>query len=327
MILRNRALQKSFLATAVLLTASSLDACECLTPRGGHATFTHQVNLIVWNPETKTEHFVRNASFATDVKDMAFIAPTPTPPEIKKADPLIFDSLEAAMHEAKAFDSKSAGSTKADDSGVDVIQEVDVAGYHAVTLKASETGPLVSWLKKHGYEMTKSASDWSQVYNDKGWYLTAFRVLANHSAAETGAIRLSFKTDEPFNPYFVPKNNQPAKYDRQGLDLYFASTADFEGRIGGKQHWIDPEISFPVDKELRGHLVADLNLPPTALPANLILAYYHDQTFPRVDTEDIFFRPKFRIVPYVEAASIVAIIAGFARLVLRRRKLNAKLTE
>ena len=275
---------------------------------------THQMNLIVWDPVNKVEHFIRNATFETAAPDLAFIAPTPSVPEIKKVDAEIFFRLQAMSDDLLHPGADAAYATKSDSIAPDdvaVIQEMNVSGFHIVTLKAKDTTGLLAWLKQHHYPFDKSAKSWSQKYVDKGWYLTAFKVQADHSEAETGTVRMSFKTDKPFNPYFVPKNNAPAG-GGLGLDLYFVSSAEYVGKIGGKEKWMDPLITFPVDK-LRSAFSDDLKLQDKALPQNLVASYYKDESFPRANVDDIYF--ELKEAAWVRPATVCAIVGSIVALV------------
>lgn len=126
-------------------------------------TFTRQVNLIVWDKERKIEHFVRNASFSTDAKDLAFIAPTPSVPEFKKVDEKAFDILAHLKEDAvrkmnqPGSDDAAAGGAPSD---IKIVKEEDVAGYHAVTLKASDSGALVKWLQANNYALSPGIREW-----------------------------------------------------------------------------------------------------------------------------------------------------------------------
>lgn len=257
----------------------------------------HQENLIIWDPVAKVEHFVRSATFSTQSQDLAFIAPTPSVPEIKKVDQRLWGTLASALWKAdpnwKGHGSKADESAAADDTTV--IQEVDVAGFHAVTLMASNTNGLAAWLKTHGYPFSESARTWSAHYISKGWYLTAFKVQTGHKAADTGTVRMSFNADKPFNPYYVPKDN--AASSGMGLDLYFVSTAEYKGKIGGASDWIDPQITFDADEELRSDLADQMKLDLKDIPAKAVVSYYHDSSFPRANIDDIYFSPK-PPVPY-----------------------------
>lgn len=195
-------------------------ACCCVSYSTDKVAILAQKNIIVWNPETKTEAFIRNAKFETGAKDFGFITPTPSVPKLVEVDPDVFKTLDAVI---KEFEAKrrprtlSAGGSTA--SAVEVIQVAKVAGYDAVTLKASDASALAEWMRKHNYHTTLSIQNWTDFYIKKGWYLTAFKVAAEKGKAETGLVKMTFKTETPFNPYYVPADNISANATGKGLAI------------------------------------------------------------------------------------------------------------
>ncbi len=74
--------------------ASSLTwACAPAPRPGERVTITKEAALIVYDARTRTEHFIRRASFSTSAGDFGFLVPTPTVPELGAVKPGIFDSL------------------------------------------------------------------------------------------------------------------------------------------------------------------------------------------------------------------------------------------
>lgn len=286
-----------------MIVAPAAHACICIAHNDEKVEFTQQTNLIVWNPETKTEHFIRNAAFKSSAESMAFIAPTPTVPEMKAVDPGVFGKMEAFMWHAEhppgpapAQKPQAADGliTSAGPPAVQVVQEVEVAGYHAATLKADDSAALSQWLQDNDYPYSPVLQDWSKPYIQKGWFLTAFKVIAKGGAAETGVVRLSFQTDRPFNPYWVPAANAPDDGHREGLRLYFVSTAPYIGKIGGTDPWIQPRVAFTFHYGSIGEM---LHLPGDAMPLDLVATCYDDPSFPRVDTDDLFFTQDSTVQP------------------------------
>lgn len=267
--------------------------CCSIGRGGGKVTFTNQVNLIIWDKERKIEHFVRNASFSTDAQDLAFIAPTPSIPEFKQVDPSVFDSLAHLRRQAEereAYDTRSADVAKGATAPVTVVKEEDIAGYHAVTLKASDSTSLVKWLQSNNYPLSPGIKEWVDRYVKKNWYLTAFKVIPRSGKIETGLVRLSFATDKPFNPYYVSKENVPADGEKSGLELYFLAQAEYEGKIDGSDGWVKPEITFNLitGKE---KLDALLDIPRDQLEEDYEVTCFRDPQFPVADKGDIFFTP------------------------------------
>ena len=52
---------------------------------------------IVWDPKSKTEHFIRRANFESESEDFGFLVPTPSKPELGEANQALFQRLETAV--------------------------------------------------------------------------------------------------------------------------------------------------------------------------------------------------------------------------------------
>ena len=60
------------------------DAAACATapPRGEEVQIAEEEAVIVWDPATRTEHFIRRASFHSTARTFGFLLPTPTTPTL-----------------------------------------------------------------------------------------------------------------------------------------------------------------------------------------------------------------------------------------------------
>ena len=80
-------------ACAVLFGASARYAQACATapPEGATVAVAGESAIIVWDEATKTEHFIRRATFETSAKDFGFLAHS-TKPELAEASDALFSS-------------------------------------------------------------------------------------------------------------------------------------------------------------------------------------------------------------------------------------------
>src|SRR5512146_843807 len=118
--------------------------------------------LVIWDPATKTEQFIRRAQFSGDAKAFGFLVPTPTPPKLTELDSELFaimvDSTSPEVQH-KTERPWQLGSwlfegcmmTKGGDQipagepvymGVRVLSTANVAGYDATTLQADDPTAL-----------------------------------------------------------------------------------------------------------------------------------------------------------------------------------------
>lgn len=93
-----RLLGGALLAGLLALPAPS-DACGVAPPRDVVVEVASESAIIVWDEQTKTEHFIRRATFtahapgSTPVKDFGFLVPTPSAPALEEVDDSAFTEL------------------------------------------------------------------------------------------------------------------------------------------------------------------------------------------------------------------------------------------
>jgi hypothetical protein len=233
------ALSLSAFVTLMLLSQPS-HACAMFVPAHERVIpkVEHEDVLLAWDQATHTEHFVRRARFAANVKSFAFIVPTPSVPQLAEAPDSIFAELEAMVRPKEVtvertkltprsilFDtfarspSKGIAATVAVPvAAVHVLSEARLAGMNATVLAATDAKELTAWLNTRGFSLRDSAAPWVQHYIDKKWVFTAFKYdrpdLASRDAigpavAESQTVRLSFKSEVPVYPYLEPADATP----------------------------------------------------------------------------------------------------------------------
>ncbi len=265
-------------------------ACAAVTLASRLVGFTGQSNIIVWDEVTKTEHFIRNAKFASNAKDLGFIAPTPSLPKLEEVDAKAFETLKSAIHDfEERMKEVPRGCAKNEPvKGLEILQAVNVAGYRAVTLRASDSSQLISWMKANHYVTTPSIKEWIEFYVKRSWLFTAFSVDSKSGRGETGLVKMSFKTDRPFNPYYIPVDNFPdAASKPSGLILYFVATGRFSPEPGAPDG-LREHGAVAVEGNYVKDLATQLKLP--SLPPNTTITTFIDEEFPRSSLkQDVFF--------------------------------------
>jgi hypothetical protein len=266
-----------FLAASTALVASlpapAARACAPAPRPGEIVRITNEAALIVWDPKTRTEHFIRSASFATTAKDFGFLVPTPSKPELSEVNSDLLQSLArhtAPRHvnrisgvdvepgcTAMMFLGRSAPETAAasaiEPASVRVLEEKRVAGHDAVVLEADSATALSDWLKEHGYAEGPTLTDWLRPYVAAKWKISAFKIASDApaQALSTSAVRMTFTTDRPFYPYREPADqretvqaNLPADPGNRTLRVFFLAPGRFDGAVGeaglpwpGKPRW------------------------------------------------------------------------------------------
>jgi hypothetical protein len=301
-----------------LPTPNPITACAVAPPRNGQVSIFDESAIIVWDATTKTEHFIRRASFQTAVKEFGFIVPTPTKPTLGESDNKAFSELAritAPKIVTKPRQISSGGCGCSADkamfagraspgNAVHVLEETQVAGYDAAVLEADDADALSKWLTDHGYEFSPELKDWAGIYIKMGWKLTAFKIAKSADdkpAVSTSAVKMTFQTDRPFYPYrepLKPTATNSAATTRV-LRVYFLGDKIVDGHIGtGTSNW---PASVPWCNEVG---TADcekvrqmLKLPEPAPSASWRLTEFEDRSSPRPAADDVYYGTSESQVP------------------------------
>ncbi len=287
--MKTRLLLLSSLSVALGGSALLGPASACCGVGLDEVFFGSQKNIIFWNPDTKVQHFVRKADFYTESKDLGFIAPTPSVPELAEANEKAFDLLPSwpDLYQSKSDGADTTSAAAAE--SVEVIQKVDVAGYEATTLKANDAGALAAYMKANGYKTSPGIEKWTAYYIKKGWMLTAFKVKSEGGTATTGLVRMTFKTDKPFNPYYVPKENQKGG---AGLEVYFISNEPYGATIGEKGLFAPDQAEVAkLDRIKHAGIAAHLKIKLPLVQGLDTVTMFRDSQFPNDAPDDLYFQP------------------------------------
>src|SRR5678815_1890107 len=242
-----------------IIAAAPAPACFPVGPQGQPVVNADQTVVILWDPETKTEHFIRQVSFKSDAADIGFLIPTPNEPELAESGNEAFPFLaKVTAPEIKTVARSREGSgcgcsgdkavkavALAEKEDVTVLSEKLVAGFNAQVLEATSAAALVAWLKDHGYEFSPEVEAWVKPYVDQGWKITALKVAKDETKKEdkqfsAAALRLSFKTDRPLFPYREPNPESAAatlEAKQRLLRIFFASDKRFQGELTKESPW------------------------------------------------------------------------------------------
>lgn len=298
------------LAAGTLLAPRLSDACAKATPRGEEVQIADEEAVIVWDPATRTEQFIRRARFSSTTKSFGFLVPTPTVPQLGEVTGNIFWSLQHAIrpaveHDTSGFDvrfgsllweacelgmMKGASDDARAVSAVRVISTAHVAGFDATTVEADDATALAGWLAGHGFATTPQLTDWLAHYVNEKWKITAFVVASDQTEGQsfdlaTRAVKMTFQTERPFYPYRepieVPAAKLPAANDRT-LRVYFLSNQHYQARLAEAPWHARVLYSAPVALDTELAALAGPN--PTA-------SVFIDEQAPRKGIDELYFMP------------------------------------
>lgn len=316
-----------FLMILAIAGASPVFACAPAPHAGEWVDVVEESAVIAWDPATKTQHFIRRATFQGDARDFGFLVPTPTAPQLAAVDDGIFETLiektkrptiERTRRKINwiyfTLANKSEGVTAG--APVEVVQTTKVAGYDAVVLDASDAKALVDWLHQHDYATTPQLEAWLDAYIRQRWMITAFKIDKSQSEmARTEAVKMSFTTERPFFPYREP----PSDNANRVLRIFFLGPERVTGTIG-EAFWAGiPEWSNNIHDGLRGQLAKTAGV---TIPARL--SSFID-IGSRSAIDDLFFSrsadqspliPEPRIIENVNTVLIPLDVIGIAAVLL-----------
>src|SRR5262245_45994026 len=67
---------------AIAIDPAEAVACAPAPPRGEEVRIAEEEAIILWDPATRTEHFIRRAQFRSTARAFGFLVPTPATPAL-----------------------------------------------------------------------------------------------------------------------------------------------------------------------------------------------------------------------------------------------------
>ena len=274
----------------VLIIGALSLACAPAGRVGEQIHIAEESAIIIWDDTSKTQHFIRRASFETRAKDFGFLVPTPTTPKLVEASDSAFDYLEAViMPHSKGAKAAAAPAPAPATAEVVVVERVEVAGLDAAVLAANDAEALGAWLQANGYASTPELMHWASHYVQQGWIITAFKIAATETARrlDASSVRMTFKTDRPYFPYREPASvGTPAP---RALHVYFLGKERVDGKLGVHDAWPSrPRWSGNLSDSDLAQLVKLLKLEPLSPSIRRLTAFY-DASSSRHGREDLYF--------------------------------------
>lgn len=264
-------------ALAILLVGASRAFACCAVAPGGHlAVNADQTVILLWDAERQTQHFIRQADFATNGGEVGFIVPSPSRPEVEESGDAAFARLDRITAPPPARGGVPFGCSAAPPipvaNGVRVVEQKRVAGFDAAVLTAHSGHDLAAWLQAHGYPWSTAVADWAKPYLGGNWHFTALKVARDGRGGpriQAGALRISFQTETPLFPYREPESATAAAglaaTDRL-LRVFFIAEARYRGEIDPARPWSGKVMWSGDITAHRAALLADLGLPSDAGP-------------------------------------------------------------
>ena len=291
----------------VVFAGERTEACCALTISGRAAVNADQSVIMVWDEERRVQHFVREASFATDAADVGFIVPVPTRPELAESGSEAFPLLRTITAPEPSRSGFPLGcaampQTRAYGAAVRVLEEKRVAGYDATVLQADSGRALADWLKRRGYPFSDAVADWAAPYVRDGWCFAAMQVAKDRKEGEekggrlaASSLRLSFRTERPLFPYREPASAAAAAAlgeTTRLLRIDFIAKGPMRAVCGSDEAPWRGRVMWSGDiSRHRQELLRALRLPDDTLTGRWWLTTFEDR-WPWVQAPgDVWFQP------------------------------------
>ena len=240
--------------------------------------------VIIWDAQTKTQHFIRSAAFDSDSPEFGFLVPTPTVPQLSEAPQTIFTTIEQwtapkvvdkKIHGVQPFffftmffmlkSSDDARVMSSAPPSVRVLASQQVSGFDAVVLEADNAEVLKTWLEEHQYAVRSELMEWANPYIEKKWKICAFKIAHSEDGQRfaTSPVRMSFTTDRPFFPYREPSDQRKETTDLPGrvLRMFVLSDQRLDAELGNTGIWPGKTIwSDHLETEQRNTIMKELSL-------------------------------------------------------------------
>jgi len=327
----------------VWLTANpGIDACCPVAPLNSHVINTDQSVIMIWDKQTQTQHFIRKADFKTDAKDIGFLVPSPSRPQLNESGNAAFEKLAEITAPTKprggGISFGCAGPIpESTNAGVMVIEEKRVAGYDATVLTARSGTDLVEWLKNNGYPYSPAIAEWAKPYLGGDWHFTALKLVKDskprqENALKASALRISFTTARPLFPYREPDSgvaSEALNNSHRTLRIYFIADTQYEGKINGRHSWSANTMWSGDITSHRAALLRELKLPPNTGSKKWWLTEFQDQWPYEKAAGDLYFSQVAKSmvidrdgkhIPYKMDAAFLGLIALFCLMKARREK-------
>lgn len=184
---------------ACLVTSIDARANATAYPEAGYARPKSEAIIITWDSASKVQHLDLSLTFEGDATTLLYIVPTPSQPVVERP-------AMAAVDGAWSLTKKAPEPVR----DVAPLPRAAVASFAFESQKFETTEALATWIREHGYAAAAESgiADWAESYVRRGSVFNLIRVTegtAGRREIVLVPIRLSFRSEAPFVPYFEPE--------------------------------------------------------------------------------------------------------------------------
>lgn len=186
------------------VTAASACACGGVAPSPGSEVAVGEEHAIVsWNDGVEQIDLLLGVLSAEAEAGLVF--PTPSPATVSLGDRADFEAIDRVTTPERIVEYDwwtvgGAGDGAAGGAPI-VLDVVQLGPIEAVTLAASDSAGLQTWLGANGFALAPAVTELLEGYVERGWYFVALK-LTGDAPLDGGLdpLRFRFETDELIYP-------------------------------------------------------------------------------------------------------------------------------
>jgi len=240
----------------ILINLGSVFADGGYFPPPGYWVRPGEQRAIIFH-EDNVETMILTSEFQGNAKDLVWLVPTSSKPEITKANEEIFENI-LDLIEPK-YETQSIGFGKvysdgaADTNRVLVLESKKVDYYDVNVLFAVDSEDLIEWFNENNYSYPEEYSYVLDHYLDKQWYFTAIKVsseaqgstevIQDLARGHPTPIKMVFKSDKIVFPLKISSIDFKPSEEEYGPaedEIVGATRKDSNGNT-----WIKVRIGEP----------------------------------------------------------------------------------
>lgn len=186
-----------FVTTAAAAPALACGCGSVVGTEESPATASHERAIIHWDGDRETIEL--SLDIDSDGSTVGMIIPTPLPAVVNPGDARLFTLLEDTIQPLRRVETDWWGlgylRPEAPVEEVTVLDRVQVGPYESLSLAASDSAGLTTWLAVNGFTITPETQKALNAYVELGWTFTAVRLTSEQVInGHVDPIRLSFDT-------------------------------------------------------------------------------------------------------------------------------------
>ena len=183
--------------------------------RGAHLREPAQRAVIVHAGGKQT--LILFVDYAGGSRDFAWVIPCPSQPQVRTADPRVFQEIVRFYYQAELAAWKKntdrSGVPGGGNSGkpsVPVVVHASrrVGPYQIQIVSSSDAGGLKQWLADNAYHIPDGVEPMLQQYVEEQWYFAAVKVRVKSKTATLKPLQLDFASKQPVYPLRISSAGQ-----------------------------------------------------------------------------------------------------------------------